>query len=155
MKKMMIAGITAAVMGFGTISLAAAGNAAAPEPSEMTGQIIVKFRDNGAAASLLRRQGLGEGSDVGSTGARVIKVPAGKESQLIESLSRNPAVEYAEPDEQVTATTADTYFPRQYALQNTGQSFTNTAGTRDSTRGHTGRRRGRRGSVERHHGQRH
>jgi thermitase len=129
MKKMMIAGITAAVMGFGAISVAATGNAAVPEPSQFTEQIIVKFRDNGAAAGLLRQQGLSEGSDVGSTGARVIKVPAGKESQLIEALNHNPGVEYAEPDELVTATTADPYFPRQYALQNTGQSFTNTDGT--------------------------
>ena len=45
------------------------------------------------------------------------------------SLSRNPAVEYAEPDEPVTAATADQYFPRQYALQNSGQTFTNTANT--------------------------
>ncbi|UKA55448.1 S8 family serine peptidase [Arthrobacter sp. FW305-BF8] len=129
MKKLIMASVTAAVLGLGTISLAATGSAAAPEPSQATGQIIVKFRDNGAAASLLRRQGLGEGSDVGSTGARVIRVPAGKEPQLIDALNRNPAVEYAEPDEVVTATTADTYFPRQYALQNTGQSFNNTAGT--------------------------
>jgi thermitase len=56
-------------------------------------------------------------------------VPAGKELQLIDALSRNPAVEYAEPDEPATASTADEYFPRQYALQNNGQSFTNTAGT--------------------------
>ncbi|RAM38369.1 S8 family serine peptidase [Arthrobacter globiformis] len=129
MKKLIMASVTAAVLGFGTTSLAATGTAAAPEPSPGTGQIIVKFRDNGAAASLLRRQGLGEGSGVVSTGARVVRVPAGKESQLIDALNRNPAVEYAEPDESVTATTADTYFPRQYALQNTGQSFTNTAGT--------------------------
>ena len=33
------------------------------------------------------------------------------------------------PDELITAATADEYFPRQYALQNSGQSFTNTAGT--------------------------
>ena len=59
----------------------------------------------------------------------MIRVPAGKELQLIEALSRNPAVEYAELDQLVTATTADQYFGRQYALQNTGQSFTNTAGT--------------------------
>ncbi|MBD1543901.1 S8 family serine peptidase [Arthrobacter sp. IA7] len=129
MKKMMIASITAAVMGLGAISVASTGYAAAPEPSQFTGQIIVKFRDNGAAAGLLRQQGLSEGSDVGSTGAHLIKVPAGKESQLIEAFNRNLAVEYAEADELVTATTADTYFPRQYALQNTGQSFTNTAGT--------------------------
>lgn len=66
---------------------------------------------------------------MGSTGTQQIKVPAGKEHQYIEALSRNPAVEYAEPDQVVTAATHDTFFPRQYALHNEGQSFTNTANT--------------------------
>ena len=78
---------------------------------------------------MLRQHGLSEGPGIGSTGAQLIKVPAGKELQLIEALSRNPAVEYAEPDEVVTAATDDQYFPQQYALQNVGQSLTNTAGT--------------------------
>ena len=130
----MIAGFTAAMMGFGAISFAATGNAAsdasaAAPSSSVKGQIIVKFRDNGAAAGLLRQHGLSEGTGIGSTGAHVVKVPAGKEVQLIQSLSRNPAIEYAEPDELVTATTADDYyFDRQYALNNEGQAFTNTKG---------------------------
>ncbi|MFJ5693849.1 S8 family peptidase [Arthrobacter sp. NPDC093125] len=134
MKKVMIAGFTAAIMGFGAINFAAASTAAAPAPTEspsssVKGQIIVKFRDNGAAAGLLRQHGLSEGTGIGSTGAHLIKVPAGKEGQLIQSLSRNPAIEYAEPDELVTATTADDYyFDRQYALHNEGQAFTNTKG---------------------------
>lgn len=130
----MIAGFTAAMMGFGAISFAATGNAAsdasaAAPSSSVKGQIIVKFRDNGAAAGLLRQHGLSEGTGIGSTGAHLVKVPAGKEAQLIQSLSRNPAIEYAEPDELVTATTADDYyFDRQYALNNEGQAFTNTKG---------------------------
>lgn len=127
MKKVVVASIAAVAMGLGGITLAAPGNAA-PQ-SSITGQIIVKFRDHGAAGGVLRQNGLSEGAGIGSTGAHLIKVPAGKESQVIEALSRNPAVEYAEPDELVTATTADRYFPRQYALHNEGQSFTNTAGT--------------------------
>lgn len=121
-------------MGFGAINFATASTAAAPSStavpsSSMKGQIIVKFRDNGAAAGLLRQHGLSEGSGIGSTGAHLIKVPAGKEAQLIQSLSRNPAVEYAEADEIVTAASADDYyFGRQYALHNTGQAFTNTKG---------------------------
>lgn len=121
-------------MGFGAITLAAPSNAvgpsdAAPQSSRVTGQIIVKFRDNGAAPGLLRQQGISEGAGIGSTGAHLVKVPAGKETQLIESLSRNPAVEYAEPDELVTAMAGEPdpdYFPRQYALHNEGQSFTDT-----------------------------
>ena len=115
-------------MGFGGIAAAAPSNAAA-QASHTAGQVMVKFRDYGAAAGVLGQHGLREGASIGSTGAHLIKVPAGKELQFIDALSRNPAVEYAEPDELVTAATADEYFPRQYALQNTRQSFTNTAGT--------------------------
>ncbi|WP_397428046.1 S8 family serine peptidase [Pseudarthrobacter sulfonivorans] len=132
--KKVIAGFAAAFMGLGVMAFAAPGSpaiagSAASQSSHASGQIIVKFRDQSAAAGVLHRHGLSEGQDVGSTGAHLVKVPAGKELQLIDALSRNPAVEYAEPDELATASTDDTYFPRQYALQNTGQSFTNTAGT--------------------------
>jgi thermitase len=126
MKKLVIAGLAAVAVGFGAITGTVPSNAAT-EPQQGPGQIIVKFRDNGAAAGVLRQQGLSDGAGIGSTGAHVVKVPAGQESSLIAALSRNPAVEYAEPDEVVTAATADEYFPRQYALQNTGQAFTNTA----------------------------
>ncbi|GAA2134603.1 S8 family peptidase [Arthrobacter humicola] len=128
MEKLVMASFAAVVLALGALTVAVPGNAAT-EPQQVTGQILVKFRDNGAAADVLRQHGLSEGPGVGSTGAHVVNVPAGKESQLIDALSRNPAVEYAEPDETVTAATDDQYFPRQYALQNTGQSFTNTAGT--------------------------
>jgi thermitase len=134
MKRILIASFAAAVIGCGAIALAAPSNAvttsnAATQSSPIAGHIMVKFRDNGAAAAVLRQHSFREGPAIGSTGAQRIQVPAGKESQLIQALSRNPAVEYAEPDELVTAATADEYFPRQYALQNSGQSFTNTANT--------------------------
>jgi thermitase len=127
MKKTALAGFAALVMALGAASVAPPGNAAAPPPVG-TGHIMVKFRDNAGAAGVLRQSGLGEGADIGSTGARLISVPAGKELQLVEALGRNPAVEYAEPDQVATATTSDQYFPRQYALQNDGQAFTNTRG---------------------------
>lgn len=134
MKRIVIASFAAVVIGCGAITLAAPSNAVttgseATQSSHIAGQIMIKFRDKSAAAGVLRQHGLKEGPGIGSTGAQLIKVPAGKELQLIEALSRNPAVEYAEPDELVTADTADQYFGRQYALQNVGQSFTNTANT--------------------------
>ncbi|MBT2534593.1 S8 family peptidase [Arthrobacter sp. ISL-69] len=129
MKKLMMASFAAAMMAFGGITLAAPGNAADPQSSHVAGQIMVKFHDDRAASAVLRQHGLSEGPGIGGTGAQLIKVPAGKEFQLIEALSRNPAVEYAEPDEVVTAASDDQYFPQQYALQNVGQSLTNTAGT--------------------------
>ncbi|MET3919949.1 S8 family serine peptidase [Arthrobacter sp. UYEF20] len=128
MKKIVIASFAALMMAFGAITFAFPSNAAT-QSSPITRQIMVKFRDSRAAAGVLRQHGLSEGPGIGSTGAQLIKVPTGREHQLIEALSRNPAVEYAEPDELVTAATTDEYFPRQYALQNNGQSFTNTAST--------------------------
>jgi thermitase len=128
LKKEAIASFTAAILAVGAIIFAVPVNAA-PETSHIAGQIMVKFRDSAAAAGVLRQHSLSEGPGIGSTGAYLIKVPAGKEPQLIEALSRNPAVEYAEPDQLVTPETADEYFPRQYALQNDGQAFTNTDGT--------------------------
>lgn len=133
MKRIVMAGLAAVVLGCGPITLAAPGNAVTPgnasAQSSPAGHIMVKFRDNAAAPGTLRQQGLTEGAGIGSTGAQLVNVPAGTELQHIEALSRNPAVEYAEPDEPVAAATADEYFPRQYALQNTGQAFTNTANT--------------------------
>jgi thermitase len=128
MKKVVTASLAAVAVGFGALTVAVPSNAAT-EPQQVSGQIIVKFRDSGAALGLLRQNGLSDGAGIGSTGAHLIKVPAGKESQLIESLSRNPAVEYAEPDQLVTAAVDEPdpdYFPRQYALHNEGQSFTST-----------------------------
>ncbi|MFP5313547.1 MAG: S8 family serine peptidase, partial [Actinomycetes bacterium] len=55
--------------------------------------------------------------------------PAAGQARLGDALSQDPAVEYAQPGQQVAAATSDPYFPRQYALQNDGQPFTNTAGT--------------------------
>jgi len=138
MKRTVLAGLATAVVVLGTITAVVPGNAAASsspassspiQSAPVPGRIMVKFRDNAAAAGVLGQHGLSDGPPIGSTGAHLIKVPAGRELQLVEALSRNPAVEYAEPDELVTATTTDQYFDRQYALQNVGQSFTNTAGT--------------------------
>ncbi|CCQ47166.1 subtilisin BPN' [Pseudarthrobacter siccitolerans] len=128
MKKLVLAGLTALVMVVGALLGAVVPGNAAPGPSITAGQILVKFRDNAAAPAVLRPHGLSDGPGVGSTGAHLIKVPAGKELQLVEALSRNPSVEYAEPDYVVTPATNDTYFPSQYALENTGQPFTNTDG---------------------------
>ena len=114
-------------MVLGPVPLALPANAAHGETAA-PGHIIVKFRDAGAAANVLQRHGLAGGSSIGGTGAQLVSVAAGGETQLIDALSRDPAVEYAEPDQPVGAATSDQYFPRQYALQNDGQSFTNTAG---------------------------
>jgi thermitase len=127
MKRLFLAGLTATVMCLGAITFSAPGNAA-PGSSFVAGQIMVKFRDGRAALGVLGAHGLSDGPEIGGTGAHLIAVPAGTELQLIEALSRNPVVEYAEPDKVVTAASDDPYFKDQYALQNTGQPFTNARG---------------------------
>lgn len=129
MKKLVLASFATFLLVIGSLLGAVVPGSAAPGPAITAGQILVKFRDSAGAAGVLRPHGLTDGPDVGSTGAHLITVPAGKELQLVEALGRNPVVEYAEPDYVVTPASDDTYFPSQYALQNTGQSFTNTAGT--------------------------
>ncbi|MFF1254621.1 S8 family serine peptidase [Pseudarthrobacter sp. NPDC058329] len=126
MRNNLAAGLSALFIALGGITVAAPG--AAAESEHTKGQILVKFRDDRAAADVLKQHGLSDGPAVGSTAAHLIKVPSGKELQLVDALSRDSMVEYAEPDHVATATTADQYFPRQYALQNDGQSFTNTNG---------------------------
>jgi thermitase len=154
MKKVVTASLAAVAVGFGALTVTVPSNAAT-EPQQVSGQIIVKFRDSSASLGLLRQNGLGDGAGIGSTGAHLIKVPAGKESQLIESLSRNPAVEYAEPDQLVTAAVDEPdpdYFPRQYALHNEGQSFTSTKNALTWPRANPRCRCGRRRSMGRHYG---
>ncbi|GAA2199462.1 S8 family serine peptidase [Sinomonas flava] len=138
MKKAFIASVAAAVFAFGPLTVAPAAGAASPPPGAgapsvdgpiASGQILVRFRDDSARAGVLRQHGLSDGPSVGSTGARLIKVPSGAELRLVQALGSNPAVEYAEPDAVASATTDPDYVPRQYALNNTGQSFTNTDGT--------------------------
>ncbi|GGH99013.1 hypothetical protein ACFFGR_10605 [Arthrobacter liuii] len=127
MKKRFLAGLTAAAMAPGALTFAIPGSAAA-DPAAPAGQILAKFRDDNAAAGVLVRHGLRQGSGIGSTGAHLVSVPAGTELRLADALGRDPAVEYAEPDQPVTSATSDQYFPRQYALRNDGQAFTNTNG---------------------------
>lgn len=130
MKKRFLEGLTAAAMALGALTFAIPGSAAA-DPAAPAGQILAKFRDDNAAAGVLVRHGLRQGSGIGSTGAHLVSVPAGTELRLADALGRDPAAEYAEPDQPVTSATSatsDQYFPRQYALRNDGQAFTNTNG---------------------------
>jgi len=129
MKKLVLASFATLLLVIGTLLGAVAPGNATADPSITAGQILVKFRDNTAAAGILRAFGLTDGPGVGSTGAHLITVPDGKELQLVEALGRNPVVEYAEPDYAATSSSNDQYFPSQYALQNDGQAFTNTDGS--------------------------
>jgi len=80
MKKVVTASLAAVAVGFGALTVTVPSHAATEPQQVVSGQIIVKFRDSGAAPGLLRQNGLSDGAGIGSTGAHLIKVPAGKES---------------------------------------------------------------------------
>ena len=61
----------------------------------------------------------------------VDQAPTGRLASAVAALSRNPHVEYAEPNGEVQAASApnDPFFTQQWALSNTGQTVQNTGGT--------------------------
>lgn len=131
MRKQLFFVITA-IAAIAGITFATSPAQAEPAAQHLKGQILVKFKPTtlpNAAADIAREHSARVGAEVAGTGVRVLSVPAGKEAELVEKLSRNPRVEFAELDSLGEALTDDTYFGRQYALENTGQSFTNTTGT--------------------------
>lgn len=124
-KRILLTGIVVAAIGIGVVTNVPSANA---DSTKERAQIIVKFRNSHAASSMLKQFGATVGRQLGDTGANLVEVPVNAEDKVVAALSKNPAVEYAEPDEVAYATTDDTYFNRQYALNNDGQSFTNNLG---------------------------
>lgn len=121
MKKIMIGML--AVLSFAFLVGTTTAIASPSSDSHVPGRVLVKFYDNHKAAESLKAFGLADGKEVGATGVHMITVPAGKEEQLVTALSHNKNVEFAEVDAVVQAESSDTFYDRQYALENTGQSF--------------------------------
>ena len=123
-----------------TVSGAPAGSSH-PAQAYVEGEVIVTFKPsvtlNAAQQALaghslaLTKHFAGLSRDRGRhTG--LIRARNRTTAELIAELSRDPAVETAEPNylRWVTTTTPnDTYFTNLWALQNTGQSVNGTAGT--------------------------
>ncbi len=98
-------------------------------PTHVKGQILVQFKEGVGvpqASATARQHSAKLGAMIPGTKSHIVSVPAGKEAQLIQNLSRNPNVDFAELD--VVASASVDYYERQYALNNVGQMFTNTAG---------------------------
>ena len=83
------------------------------------GQILVKFRAPTPpleAASILAQQDLSIGEEIEGLHVRRVAVPLGQEQAMVERLSQDPRVEYAELDYLVYATIIpnDTEYDRQW-----------------------------------------
>ena len=62
----------------------------------------------------------------------VLRVPSGQLDEALARLAGSPEVVYAEPNAPVRAHTDDTYWPYQWALENTGQAVFGISGSPDA-----------------------
>src|SRR3989344_4853582 len=109
-----------------------------PEGDRVPSQILVKFKAQTPQAVIdaqLRSHSAKVTGRISALDVLVVNVPQATEDRLITALSKNPNVEYAEPDGLAFAsfTPNDTYFaPNQWGFENTGQTIKTQVGTVDA-----------------------
>ena len=114
------------------------GRASSSGSDRMAGRVLVKFKAGATARTVDAAIGSGGGKVIdklGALGVLVVSVPQGREDRILAALSKNPNVEYAEPDylAEAVLTPNDTYFaPNQWGLENTGQNIKGQVGTADA-----------------------
>lgn len=97
------------------------------------GQIMVKFKDTVSDAQISQRLKAFNAkikNKISGINVTVVEVPVGQEAAVMESLSKDPIVKYAEPDyiQKVNWVPNDTYYKNQWGLINTGQTIKNKVG---------------------------
>ena len=112
------------------------------QPNRVPGQILVKFKDSAPQAFVnteLKRQNGKVVDQISRIGTLVVEVPDQALDRVIEALSRNPNVEYAEEnsiatalDFPVDAPNDTSYALLQWGLENTGQVIGGQMGTPDA-----------------------
>lgn len=103
----------------------------------LEGKILVEFKKGTQMSRVnetLQRFNLRLSDRIAELDTLVLNVPRGAEEILSRALSRNPLVEYAEPDYLAYAlmTPNDPYFANQWGLENTGQEILGIAGLFDA-----------------------
>jgi hypothetical protein len=128
MKRRLI-GVLASVIGLAMS--APLGLAAPAEPAFHPEHVLVRFKPDASARDVNRAIAAQQGETLRTyslvKGLNLIRVPAGAVKRVIEALSKNPNVLYAEPDYELRALELDavpndTQFGSQWGLHNTGQS---------------------------------
>jgi thermitase len=97
-----------------------ANNGDRSEPVFMD-QILVKFKDGVSSAAIGRIHAANGASVIGKIdrlGVQILKVPAGKVAESVQSYRKNSAVDYAEPDHIAIAygVPNDTYYGQQWGM---------------------------------------
>ncbi|MFA5776600.1 MAG: S8 family serine peptidase [Patescibacteria group bacterium] len=110
---------------------------AANDQGYVPGRVLVKFKD-GSTQNDVDKQIRGNNATVvdkiKALGVLVLKVPESAEDKVANALSKNPQVEYAEPDYYAQALWVpnDPYFGKQWGLHNTGQPVEGVVGLADA-----------------------
>ena len=134
MKNILILGVVLVV----SLFIAGVAVAVQEETSRVSGQVLVKFKEGISPKAVEQELGKNRGkilSKVEKLGVLVVNVPRGVEDKIAEALSKNPLVEYAEPDYLASALNhppADPYFGNQWGLENNGQDIKGSVGTIDA-----------------------
>jgi len=119
---------------------AAASQAGPPEPATVApfeeGTVLVRFHVGTSMADaddVVRRAGANRVRALRS-GPSVLRVPAGREREVSDSLRRDRQVAYAEPNYiwRATVDPSDTSYAQLWGLKNTGQVVNGASGTSDA-----------------------
>lgn len=105
--------------------------------NHVPGQILVKFKENTSQQEIDRQTKSHRANVMGKIdklGVLVLKVPEVAQDRVLNALSKNPNVEYAELDYIAEAyfVPNDTYFANQWGLENTGQTIKGVSGVVDA-----------------------
>jgi thermitase len=105
--------------------------------NHVPGQILVKFKENTSQTEIDSQINSHRASVTGKIdklGVLVLKVPEVAQDKVLNALSKNPNVEFAEFDylAEALADPNDTFFNRQWGLENTGQTINGVTGTMDA-----------------------
>jgi len=112
-------------------------SAKAQSNNHVPGQILVKFKENTSQQEIDRQVNSHRASVMGKIDkldVLVLKVPEVAQDKVLNALSKNPNVEYAELDYLAEAyfVPNDTYFVNQWGLENTGQKINGVVGVVDA-----------------------
>lgn len=95
------------------------------------GEILVKFKESvspSEVAEVHKKLGGRVKETIHGINVQVVDIGSKKVGEAVSAYARNGRVEFAEPNFIASALTDDTYFDRQWGLNNTGQETCNTAG---------------------------
>ena len=136
MKKLFIFSIIVLLL-VGFFNLFSSSAKAQDNNNHTPGQVLVKFKDGVSQTqkdSLLRNNRAKVVSKINALEVLVLQVPQTAEEKVVTALSKNPHVDYAELDYIAEAffTPNDTYFNRQWGLENTKQVINGVTGVEDA-----------------------